>query len=210
MAITRLTRRKKRFSAEYKIDGNGTRAAIAAGYSPKGAGVRAAKLLKEPAVRAIVNSHTTREMKKIELTRQVVRKQLYSLLTRNARQLFDEKGILVINHQVKNGKVIGSTIHDLPDEVTDSIDGIKQKVKRIWNDEGEEIGEEVCTELKLAPKGQAVEMALKHKGMFPKEETVVKIGVNLAEVLPALRQELALAKPDIFLPGEEANVDIPQ
>lgn len=53
-----LNPRQLRFVAEYLKDSNGTRAAIAAGYAPKGAGDRAHDLLtKSPAVMAEVERH---------------------------------------------------------------------------------------------------------------------------------------------------------
>lgn len=45
-----LTPRQKRFVEEYLRNGNGTAAAIAAGYSEKTAAGQASRLLKEPAV----------------------------------------------------------------------------------------------------------------------------------------------------------------
>ena len=47
-----MTPKQKRFCQEYLVDLNSTAAACRAGYSPNGAGQTAAKLLKNPNIRA--------------------------------------------------------------------------------------------------------------------------------------------------------------
>lgn len=49
-----LTEKKRRFCEEYIVDSNGAQAAIRAGYSPNGARVQAARLLRQPEVCAYV------------------------------------------------------------------------------------------------------------------------------------------------------------
>ena len=49
--------KRKAFVKEYVKDFNGTRAAIAAGYSENGAGVRAHELLKNSKIRAEIDAH---------------------------------------------------------------------------------------------------------------------------------------------------------
>lgn len=48
--LAKLTFRRARFVAEYLVDGNGTRAAIAAGYGVAGAPVAAFRLLRNDKV----------------------------------------------------------------------------------------------------------------------------------------------------------------
>ncbi len=50
-----MTNKQKRFCDEYLIDCNATQAYIRAGYSPKGAGVSAKKLLEQPEVQAYID-----------------------------------------------------------------------------------------------------------------------------------------------------------
>lgn len=52
MAKEKNADRQMAFAAEYILDWNGTQAAIRAGYSPKGAEVTAAQVLRYPKVRA--------------------------------------------------------------------------------------------------------------------------------------------------------------
>lgn len=49
-----FTFKQERFVAEYIVDGNGTRAAIAAGYSERTAGQESYKLLKKPQIKAAI------------------------------------------------------------------------------------------------------------------------------------------------------------
>lgn len=49
-----LTDRQQRFASEYTASGNGTKAALAAGYAPSGAHVEASRMLKNPKVAARV------------------------------------------------------------------------------------------------------------------------------------------------------------
>lgn len=52
--IAPFTPKEERFIAEYLVDGNGTRAATAAGYAPKNAGHQAKELLRRPRIKAAV------------------------------------------------------------------------------------------------------------------------------------------------------------
>jgi len=54
VASTAAELRRERFAREYLIDLNGTRAAVAAGYSPATAAVTASRLLKDAKVRALI------------------------------------------------------------------------------------------------------------------------------------------------------------
>lgn len=54
----RIGNRRRQFAEEYLLDGNGTRAAIRAGYSAKTAGAQASRLLKDAEVRQIIDTQT--------------------------------------------------------------------------------------------------------------------------------------------------------
>lgn len=58
--MSELTTKQKRFVEEFMIDLNGTKAAIRAGYSEKGAHVQAAQLLSNPKVTEAVAEAKTR------------------------------------------------------------------------------------------------------------------------------------------------------
>lgn len=67
-----ITDKMERFIAEYLIDGNGTRAALAAGYSPKTADKQASNMLKRPDVRSAVNAGKKRVAAKLDLSAEKV------------------------------------------------------------------------------------------------------------------------------------------
>ena len=56
----RLTEKQRRFCEEFMVDGNGSQAAVRAGYSPKGAKERAAVLLKDEVVQGYLEELRSR------------------------------------------------------------------------------------------------------------------------------------------------------
>jgi len=160
----RMPDRMLRFCFHYLESGNNTQSAINAGYSKKTAAAMAGKLLKDKRVSAFIGKAQQEMCERLELTAEEVLRQLYFCATRDGKQLCDPNGILVLNHRVVNGRVSGTTIHDLPEQITAAIDGVKQKVRR-YDEDGVFI-EEVETEIKLVSKGGAIDMALKKMGMY--------------------------------------------
>lgn len=67
-----LTPRQARFAAEYLLDLNGTRAAIAAGYSAAGAAVTASKLLTNAKVAAVVRREQAEAANRLQVRRDEV------------------------------------------------------------------------------------------------------------------------------------------
>ena len=61
-----------RFVAEYLVDGNGARAAVAAGYSPTGAAVTAHRLLRREDVRAAIEAQQASDATRLGIERQDV------------------------------------------------------------------------------------------------------------------------------------------
>lgn len=72
MCLT-LDAKLKRFIGEYLIDGNGTRAASAAGYAAgASAAVTARRLLKRPDVAAEIEARRTKDRERLRIDRQTV------------------------------------------------------------------------------------------------------------------------------------------
>lgn len=69
---TGLTDKQARFVAEYLIDGNATRAAMAAGYSERSAMRQGSDLLRAPNVKKALDAGRRRLAKKLELTAEKV------------------------------------------------------------------------------------------------------------------------------------------
>jgi phage terminase small subunit len=64
--------KEERFMAEYLIDGNGDRAATAAGYSASNARSQAYQMLRKPRIKAEINRRTKLLSAKLQLTAEKV------------------------------------------------------------------------------------------------------------------------------------------
>lgn len=88
----KLTPKQAMFVAEYLIDGNATRAAIAAGFAENSAHVTGARLLKSPKVAAAIAAGQARRAQKLEISAERVLAELAKLAFYDPRDLFDERG----------------------------------------------------------------------------------------------------------------------
>lgn len=91
----RLTPKQALFVGEYLIDGNATRAAIAAGFAQASAGVTGAKLLKNAKVAKALALRNARRAGKLEITAERVLGELAKLAFYDPGKLFDESGDLL-------------------------------------------------------------------------------------------------------------------
>lgn len=73
---TALTDKETRFINEYLVDGNGTRAATAAGYSARTAGAIAHEILAKPYVRAALATALKEQEKRTLITADMVLKRI--------------------------------------------------------------------------------------------------------------------------------------
>ncbi len=170
--VAKCSEREIRFVLEYLVSYSGTKAALAAGYSKKSAGVQGQKTLARPRVKKLIEALRKRDIKEFEIQRHEILWNLWACAVRNGKQFVDERGKLLITSQ---------NINDLPDEVTAAIDSIKQRRKVFHLEDGSEV-EEIETEVKLVPKAAALEMAMKHKGLFAAEKTDVKVSLDFDQL----------------------------
>lgn len=80
--------RRERFAREYAIDQNGTRAAIAAGYKKKSAGVTASRLLKNAKVEELIAKYAGKTAAKLEITADRVLQEIAKLAFGDCRKFF--------------------------------------------------------------------------------------------------------------------------
>lgn len=100
-----LTAKQQRFVAEYLVDGNGARAAIAAGYGRAGARVRAHRLTKSnPAVQAEIARLQALESDRLAIDRTAVITGILSGIEL-AKERMD--GATVIRGWAELGKLMG-------------------------------------------------------------------------------------------------------
>jgi phage terminase small subunit len=65
-----MTDKQRRFAEEYLIDGNATRAYIAAGFSANKANTNASKLLQNTTIAEFIKTEQAKTSKKLEITRE--------------------------------------------------------------------------------------------------------------------------------------------
>lgn len=178
-----LPGRQMRFVFELLLDYNKLRAIKAAGYKCKtnaSASALASKLLKKPQILKIIEFFEKESQEEFRIERKEILWNLWVCATRNAKQFVDEQGRLNLSARIENGRVVeGRTILDLPDEVTAAIDGMKYREKT-WTEQDGTIVQEIFVDLKLVSKGSAIDMAMKHAGLYAPVTGEIKLVVDEA------------------------------
>lgn len=139
---------------EWLVNGNnGTQAAITAGYSKKIAGVTATKVLQDPRAQKFLKQLMTERAKRYGEQLDEVLVQLWFVCTRDVREYVDEKTGLI------------KKLSDMPLRERSAIEGIE--VVESFDKFGQKT---VKTKLKLVPKNPAMDMAMKHRGLYAAEK----------------------------------------
>jgi len=149
-----MSDRQQRFVREYLVSLNATDAARKAGYAHPD--VAAAKLMKHKQVSMAIAASTKNLSKKYEIGAETVIEQLAYVLTRTATDFVGKDDKLLPVSKMNN-------------RAQACIDGFEQDVTTYRDREGNVTGELVKTKIKLASKVSAIDMAMKHKGLFLKE-----------------------------------------
>ena len=143
----KLTPKQAIFIAEYLVDGNATRAAVAAGFSEASAAVTGARLLKNRTIAQAITLRQSQRVVKLEITAERVLGELAKLAFYDPGNLFDAEG-----------KMLPVTALD---EVTRAaISAIDCEMK---DDEGTRT---ITKKVKLADKGQNLERLGKYLKLF--------------------------------------------
>lgn len=144
--------KKARFVAEYLVDLNGTRAAIAAGFAPKSAAVTASKLLKLPKVKAALESAMKERAERVAITADAVLQELWRIARSDLAKAFDGKGNLL-------------PIHDMPPEARAAIASLD--TEELFEGQGDERQlKGLSRRARQWDKVKALELVGKHLGMF--------------------------------------------
>ena len=179
--MRKLTLKELRFVSEYLACMNPVTAAKKAGYSaPMGK-----KLLENPIIAKMIAYEDQKTCEKLELSREEILLQLYYCVTRSVSDFCDAEG-----------KIITDVRH-LSERARNTIDGIEQDV--YWDSEG---NQHLKTKIKLVPKATALDMAMKHKGLFAPQQ------IDLAASnRPVLDWSKLYGKPDgVEQPDEVGDV----
>ena|SRR5438046_2884840 len=174
--LEKVKKRYELFAREYVIDLNGTRAAIAAGYSQKGADSKAAQLLGNVRVRKLVDAHLSRRATKLELKAEKVAEELQRMAFSNILDFMeiDEQGRPVGLNLANITRDQAAAIQEITEDTTGGTgDGERRLILR--------------TKFKLADKGKSLELLGRHLGMF--QDNVKVTGLEgLAERLSEIRK----------------------
>jgi phage terminase small subunit len=139
-----LTPKQKLFIWEYCRDLNATRAAIAAGYSEKGASVAGARLLTNVKVSAEIAKLTQKACTKLEISPEKLLQELARLSFLDPRKLYNEDGSF-------------KRLSELDDDTAACIAGMEvEEVK----------GHTVVRKIKFADKGASLERLGRYLKLF--------------------------------------------
>jgi len=135
------------FISEYRIDRNGTRAAIKAGYAQKAAAQQAYDLLRIPYIADEIARLDRLDQERLGLTRERVLAELSKLVFFNPQSLVDP-----ITGKRKE-------LHELEPDVAAALTG----------HEIDQVGPLTKIKYKYAAKTEAIDKAMKHLGLLGKE-----------------------------------------
>jgi phage terminase small subunit len=140
-----LHQRRTRFVKEYLLEQNATKAAIAAGYSEKGAGVTGHQLLKNPKIRAEINKKNEELNKKYELSAERIKIEIARLCYYDPAAYFNDDGS-------------AKAISEIDEDSRRAISGFE--MAELFTGSGEERkAAGYIKKFKLPDKGRALELA---------------------------------------------------
>ena len=165
MAKAKLTSKQRIFIAEYLIDGNATRAAIAAGYSEKTARSIGQENLTKPDIASEIERRQQKRIAKLEITEEKVLQELALMgFARMDNYIgVNELGDPFIDlSAIKDDSGLAAAVQEITvDEYTEGRGEDKREVKRV--------------KFKLADKRGSLELLGKHLKLFT-EKHELKFG----------------------------------
>lgn len=159
-----LTKKQELFVAEYLTDLNATRAAIAAGYSPKTAESQACQLLKNPKVSQHIERKQGKRLEKLEINAEKVLRELALMGFANMLDYVtpDEEGTFDVDLSKVTREQAAAIQEITVDTSGGAGDGERRRVLR--------------TRFKLGDKRGSLELLGKHLKLFT--DKVENTGAN--------------------------------
>lgn len=148
-----LTDQQKIFVAEYLKDRNGTRAAVAAGYSEDSARSLASQLLTNVNIRAAVDKGLTKIANKLEISAEKVLQELAKMAFVDARNFWNADGSL-------------KAIVDLDENTAAALAGFETEEAYEHFGKGQAKPTGVIKKIKIADKGINLERLGRHLKLF--------------------------------------------
>jgi phage terminase small subunit len=147
-----MSLRQEKFVVEYLKDGNGTQAAIRAGYSPKGADVRAIQLLAIDRIAAKIEAGRNRILSRTEISVGRVLREFACLAFLDPAKLFNAQGELL-------------PIREMPEDARRALAGIEiEELFEYERGSRSQVGN--LRKIRLTSKLGALETLAKHLGML--------------------------------------------
>ena len=171
--------RQEMFAKEYVIDLNGSRAAIAAGYSENGAGVRANELLKRSKVRKLIEQLNAKRASRLEITAQRLDEETAKLAFSNMKKYVRTDA---------NGKLQGMDLSELTDDDWAAVQELREDTTGGSGDGERKVV--LRTTLKLSDKLKALELLFRRQGLLT-DKTQVSGLEGLGEQLALMRAKKA-------------------
>ncbi|MEM1182176.1 MAG: terminase small subunit [Acidobacteriota bacterium] len=165
MSYEDLTDKQRAFVDEYLVDFNGTQAAIRAGYSEKTAGSMAHENLKKPEIQAALAERIADRRERTEIDQDAIVRRLLTQSTLDVGELVSW-GLKSVDGKPKPWVKVVPT-EDIPKEYREAIETV-------------EIGQGGSLKVKLGSKLKAMELLMRHLGMF-RDKLEVSGGLDLID-----------------------------
>lgn len=150
--------RRRLFCKAYLSNGrNGTQAAISAGFAPHSATVTASKLLTEPKVREYLEAACKEYEAVTGINAERTLREIGRIAYLDPRRAFNPDGSV-------------KPVHELDDDTAAAV----ASVKTLHGDDGVPLA---ITDMKFHDKKGALDMAMKHLGLYEKDNQQTKEGV---------------------------------
>lgn len=155
-----LSPKQENFCKQYLIDLNGAQSAIRAGYSKKTAKEQATRLLTNVHIKKKIDELIAKRDAKTEVTADRILAELGKIAFSDIRKFYGKDSTLL-------------NVQSLDDDTAGAISGIE--IEEIFDKDGKCIG--TTKKIKTNDKTKALELFMRHKGMFEKDNS--QVGKNI-------------------------------
>ena len=145
-----LTPQQESFVQHYLVDLNATKAAIAAGYSKRTAGVQGHALLKRPHIAQELSKRQSQQMARVGLTAEMVKERLRVLAFQDIRKFYDDEGNI-------------KPVHDLDEDTAAYLREVEHIRKNVEGGDGHT---DLVIKMKTIDPVKPLEMLAKHFGLL--------------------------------------------
>lgn len=161
-----LSDKERIFVDQYLIDLDIRKAALRSGYAAKSAASTGHAIINRPHVRRAIGKALAEMQAETRLSIDEILDQLHSILTRSAHQFVN----------MEDGTALG--LHELDEKAAACVDGFDQEIHD-WVDANGEKHRTIKNKIKLVGKAGAIDMAMKYRGLFERDNEQKQTNVTL-------------------------------